>query len=170
MQRVAGAGGVAAQQTARPDVTGGGDVDDERSRRAGDVAAHDGGLPAVGFLAHTEHEPFEVGQGQRRRQHQRQQQPRRTRAHGGEIAEVHCHGAAADGVRGEEACVDVHAVDEGVGGLHEQLTAWGAQHGGVVADADHHVRSAGREAAAQPRDQLVFAALADGHRSLGGRR
>ena len=41
----------------------------------------------------------------------------------------------------------MHAVDEGVGGLDEQLTARGAQHGGVVADADHHVSAAGRQAA-----------------------
>ena len=85
-------------------------------------------------------------------------------AHGGQIAQVHGHGAAADLGRRAPAQVEVHAVDDRVSGLHEAGAAGGAQNGGIVADADDHLGAGRRQVLAKPLEQRVFSAFADRHR------
>ena len=162
-QLVAGAGRVAAQQAARTHVAGGGDVDHEWARGAGEVAAHQRGAGVARLGAHGEHEGFEGGDGEGVGQHQREQQPRGPRAHGGQVGEVDGHGAAADLGGRAPAQIEVHAFDERVGGLHEVGAPRGGEHGGIVADAHDDIGARRRQVLAEPLEQRVFSAFADCH-------
>jgi hypothetical protein len=61
-----------------------------------------------------------------------------------------------DGVRRREAPVEVHALDDRVGGEHLKAVALGLHDGRVVSDADDDPFGSWRESGLDPRDELGF--------------
>ena len=82
-----------------------------------------------------------------RRQGQRQRRPARRRAHGRQVAQVDREGAMTDGAR-RTAVRKVPALHQGVHCRDEVRVLRKAQHGGIIADAQHDVGPRGRRAGA----------------------
>ena len=81
------------------------------------------------------------------RQRQRQQRQARRGAHGRDVADVDGQRLVADVARRAEAAIEVHALDQRVGGQDLERAAFGRRHRRVVADADDQGGGAAGQAA-----------------------
>ena len=154
---VAGLRAVAAQQLVA--VTQQRDVDDERPRRRGDVAAHDGHSRLRRALEEAVVQAVQELDGRVRGKGEAHHRVARHAGHGRDVGQVDGEGLASDEVRRTPFAPEVHALDQDVRGDERERAR--LHRGRVVADAD---QDSGSEGDARPQ-VTEQAALTDvGHR------
>ncbi len=138
-----------------------GDVDDQRSGRACQVAAGDVQSVLGRKRRDAGDDGVEVVEREIRRERERQEREARRRAHRRQIAEVGGERAVADRPGGCERAIEMDALDERVHAQHFRAVPLRLDHGGIVADSDEHPRRRRREVRPNEGDQLAFGAIAD---------
>ena len=91
--------------------SGDGDIDDQWSRGTRDITADDRHLREAGQCDHAVDKRVEMGDWPRGRQNEREEGDPRSRAHGGNIAQIDGERLVADVSRARKCQIEVHALD-----------------------------------------------------------
>ena len=118
------------------DVANGGDVDDERSRRAGDVPTRQGDASPRRHLGEAVQETVDIGDREPLREDQGQEGQTGGAAHCGHIADIDRQGLVAHVSKGGEAQIEMDSFDHRVGRQDLQFPPDAGVDRRVVADAD----------------------------------
>ena len=118
----------------------GGDADAEPGQAGRRVAAHDVHAPLGTSPAHAVVERLDVLHAELAADGQADRQLPRLCVHGEDVAQIDHHRLVAQVLQGHVGQVEMHALDQQVGGHHGAHALGGSQHGAVVADALHRPR------------------------------
>ena len=165
VHRVAGLRAAPLQDLSRLHAADERDVEDERPRRARDVAAGQRDVGRGGELGQAVEQAVHVFDERVGRQHEREQREPRGAAHRRHVADVDGERLVPDvGWRGE-ASIEVDPFDERVRRQHLQRTPIRRRDRRIVSDADEELGWSRGQAAADPFNQCALAGVGDARAS-----